>query len=152
MRTRSASFQILPTSFIIRQSAYHSTLYSLRYWWSPKMNHKKDIYIETLPQNALNNDKHNNWRRDSVVGITTGYGLDDRRVGVGVPVQSRIPLFSTSFRPALGITQPPIQWVPGVISPGVKRRGHEANHSPPPRAEVKKIWIYTSTPPYAFMA
>jgi hypothetical protein len=28
--------------------------------------------------------------QDSVVGITTGYGLDDRRVGVRVPVGSRI--------------------------------------------------------------
>jgi hypothetical protein len=26
------------------------------------------------------------WSRDSVVGIATGYGLDDRRVGVRVPV------------------------------------------------------------------
>jgi hypothetical protein len=28
----------------------------------------------------------------------------------------------------------------------------EADHSPPASAEVKKMWIYTSTPPYAFMA
>jgi hypothetical protein len=28
----------------------------------------------------------------------------------------------------------------------------EADHSPPASAEIKKIWIYTSTPPYAFMA
>jgi hypothetical protein len=26
----------------------------------------------------------------------------------------------------------------------------EADHSPPTSAEVKKTWIYTSTPPYAF--
>jgi hypothetical protein len=54
--------------------------------------------------------------RDSVVGIATGYGLDDRGVGVRVPVGSRI--FSTSSRPALGSTQPPIQWVPGTLSWG----------------------------------
>jgi hypothetical protein len=28
--------------------------------------------------------------RDSVVGIATGYGLDDRGVGVRVPVGSRV--------------------------------------------------------------
>jgi hypothetical protein len=35
--------------------------------------------------------------RDSVVGIATGYGLDDRGVGVRVPMGSRI--FSSSRRP-----------------------------------------------------
>jgi hypothetical protein len=29
--------------------------------------------------------------------------------------------FSTSSRPALGPTQPPIQWVPGILSLEVKR-------------------------------
>jgi hypothetical protein len=36
--------------------------------------------------------------------------------------------------------------------PGIKRQGPEADHSPPASAEVKKMWIYTSAPPYAFMA
>jgi hypothetical protein len=56
-----------------------------------------------------------------------------------------------SSRPALGSTQPPIQWVPVAISPGVKRPECEAHHTPPTSAQVKKIWIYTSTSPYAFM-
>jgi hypothetical protein len=60
--------------------------------------------------------------------------------------------FSTSSRPALGPTQPLIQWVPGALSPGVKRQRRETDHSPPTSAEVKKIWICTSTPLYAFMA
>jgi hypothetical protein len=30
--------------------------------------------------------------------------------------------------------------------------GDEAVRSSPPNTEVKKMWIYTSTPPYAFMA
>jgi hypothetical protein len=38
----------------------------------------------------------------------------------------------------LGPTQPPIQWVPGALSLGVKRPGREANHSPPSDAEVKE--------------
>jgi hypothetical protein len=37
------------------------------------------------------------WSQDSVVGIGTGYGLDDRGVGVRVPVGSRI--FSSSRHP-----------------------------------------------------
>jgi hypothetical protein len=61
-------------------------------------------------------------------------------------------LFSTSSRKALGFTQPSIQWVPGDISPGVKRQGNEANHSPTATAEVKNMWIYTSTPPHAFIS
>jgi hypothetical protein len=40
----------------------------------------------------------------------------------------------------------------GGSFPGGKRPGREADHSPPASAEVKKMWIYTSTPPYAFMA
>jgi hypothetical protein len=50
--------------------------------------------------------------------------------------------FSISSRPALGSIQPPIQWVPGDISPGVKRHEREADHSPPTSAEVKKTWIH----------
>jgi hypothetical protein len=41
-------------------------------------------------------DSYNN-ERDSAVGIATSYGLDDRGVGVRVPVGSRI--FSSSRRP-----------------------------------------------------
>jgi hypothetical protein len=35
----------------------------------------------------------------------------------------KIFLFSVASvsRPAVGPTQPPVQWVPGVLSPGVKR-------------------------------
>jgi hypothetical protein len=40
----------------------------------------------------------------------------------------------------------------GVLSPGVKRKGREADHSPPTSAEVKKTWVYTSTSSYVSMA
>jgi hypothetical protein len=49
------------------------------------------------------------------------------------------------------IHQPPIHWIPGALSPGVKRPDREVDHSPPASAEVKKTWIYTSSPPYVFM-
>jgi len=47
----------------------------------------------------------------------------------------------------LGPTQPPMQWVLGAPSLGVKRPEREAEHSPPSNAEVKNVWSYTSTPP-----
>jgi hypothetical protein len=54
--------------------------------------------------------------------------------------EPRIFLLTTASRTALGPTQPPIQWVPGDLSLGVKRLGSEANHSPPSSAEVKE-WV-----------
>jgi hypothetical protein len=61
-------------------------------------------------------------------------------------------LFATASRPVLGPTQPLIQCVPGALSPGVKRTGREADHSPPSSAEIKNAWSYISPPPHVFMA
>jgi hypothetical protein len=85
------------------------------------------------------------WIAQSVLRLGTGWTTEGVRVQV--PVGSKI--FSTSSRP--GPTQPFIQWVPGAVSLGVKRQGREADHSPQASVEVKKMWIYTSTPPYVFM-
>jgi hypothetical protein len=90
--------------------------------------------------------------RGSVVGIATGYRLDGRGVGVRVPVGLRI-FFSPS--------RPDRLWGPpnllsngyrGALSSWVKRPGLEVGQSHAASADVKKMWIYTSTPPYAFMA
>jgi len=56
-------------------------------------------------------------------------------------------VFITASTPAVGHTQPPIQWVPGALSPGLKYSGLEADHSPPSSADAKNAWSYTSTPP-----
>jgi hypothetical protein len=40
-----------------------------------------------------------------------------------------------------GPTQPPIQWVPGALSLGVKRPGHETDHSHPSSAKVKELVV-----------
>jgi hypothetical protein len=65
------------------------------------------------------------------VGIATGYGLD------GPGIESRwgrdFPYLS---RPALGPTQPPVQWVPG-LSRGKERPERDADSSSP-SAVVKK--------------
>jgi hypothetical protein len=66
----------------------------------------------------------------------TGYGLDDGGIGVRVSIGSRIIFMSS--RPAVGPTQLRINWLPGALSLGVKWLGHEAGHSPPTSAEVKK--------------
>jgi hypothetical protein len=42
--------------------------------------------------------------------------------------------------------------LPSLQSLGVKRSGHEADHSPPSNAETKNTWTYTSTSPYIFLA
>jgi hypothetical protein len=52
----------------------------------------------------------------------------------------------TAPRPALESTQSPIQWLPGVLSPGLKWMGHEADHSPPYSVQVKNAWSCASTP------
>jgi hypothetical protein len=90
--------------------------------------------------------------RDSVVGIVTGYGLEDRGVGVRVPVGQEFSLLHVLQTDSVAHPASYIQWVPGALSSGVKRSGREADHSPPTSAEIKKMWIYTSTTPYVFMA
>jgi hypothetical protein len=63
-------------------------------------------------------------RPGSSVGIATGYGLD----GPGIESRSGRD-FPHLSRPALGPTQPPVQWVPG-LSWGKERPGSDADPSP----------------------
>jgi hypothetical protein len=65
--------------------------------------------------------------RDSSVGIATSYGLDDQGVGPG---KVKNFLFSKSSRSTLRSTQPPIQWVPGALSPGGKAASAPGEHHP----------------------
>jgi hypothetical protein len=86
--------------------------------------------------------------RDSSLGIATGYGLDDREVGVRIPVGLRFSLLHVETGSGAHPTSYPIGT--GGSFPGGKAAG--AWSWPPTSAEVKKMWVYTSTPPYAFMA
>jgi hypothetical protein len=89
---------------------------------------------------------------DSVAGIETGYRLEGRKGRSFSPSRVKNFLFSKLFRPVLGSTQPPTQQILGDLSLGVKQPAHEAENSPAASADVKKMYIYTPTPPYAFMA
>jgi hypothetical protein len=55
------------------------------------------------------------------------------RVGIRFPVGPRDFSLFHKIQTTLG----PIQLVPGIVSPGVKRRGPEVDHSPLSSAEVK---------------
>jgi hypothetical protein len=55
----------------------------------------------------------------AVYCLTTGWTTG--RSGFDPRQEQRIFPLSSVSRPALGPTQLPLQWVPGVLSPGVKR-------------------------------
>jgi hypothetical protein len=48
-----------------------------------------------------------------------------------------ISLYTQASRPALGPTQPPIQWIPEALCPGVQLEVREAERSLPSSAEDK---------------
>jgi hypothetical protein len=66
----------------------------------------------------------------SSVGIATSYGLE----GPGIEYRCGRD-FPQLSRPALGPTQPPVQWEPGLCW-GRKRPGRDADPSTPSRADV----------------
>jgi hypothetical protein len=73
--------------------------------------------------------------RASAAGIATDYGLDERGIGVRVPVETRI--FTS-------LCSPDRLWAPTRLYPmgtggsfsWLKRLGREADHSRPTNAEV----------------
>jgi hypothetical protein len=67
--------------------------------------------------------------------------------------RQRIFLLASGSRPALGRTQTPVQWVPGVLSPGVKRgRGVTLTTHPHLVPRLRMSRSYTSSPHKRFHA
>jgi hypothetical protein len=73
-----------------------------------------------------------------VVVVGAGYWLDKKEVGVRFPVGSII--FSFPRRPDWLWGPPSLlcNGYAGALSPGLKRPGREADHSPPSSTEVRK--------------
>jgi hypothetical protein len=53
--------------------------------------------------------------------IVSGHGLDDRTIEVRSMAEARDFSSNLCVQTGSGATQPPVQWVPVVLSPGVKR-------------------------------
>jgi hypothetical protein len=86
----------------------------------------------------------------SVVGIVTGYELDDQGVRIRVLVGSGI---LTSPHHSFQLWGPPTSYPMGTGGsfPEIKHPGHETDHSHQTIADVKNTWMFTSTIPYLFM-
>jgi hypothetical protein len=66
--------------------------------------------------------------------------------GIILPAGARILFFSTALKAAPGPTECPSEWLPGALSPRVKRPEREGVQSPS-NVKVKKAWNFTSTAP-----
>jgi hypothetical protein len=69
-----------------------------------------------------------------------------KTAGIRLPVGARDFSLFRSVQTGSGVPQSPIQWVPRILSPGVKWQGLEANHSPPASAEVKNGGVIPPLP------
>jgi hypothetical protein len=84
--------------------------------------------------------------RGSSVGVATGSGLDDWGSGSSIPEGAGN--FSLLHRVQTGSGAHSASYPTGTkdLPPGAKWPNHEADNSPPSRAEVDIAWRYTPTP------
>jgi hypothetical protein len=83
------------------------------------------------------------WNQDSSVGIVTGYGLEGWRVGVQILVGQE---FSFLHVIHTGPGVHPTFYTIGNKGSFLRGKAAGTWSWPPTNAEVKKMWIYTSTP------
>jgi hypothetical protein len=109
-----------------------------------------------LPRIAVAfNRKHNVQEEDPYISgqvevqyfistVTPAYGLYGREVGVRVLVRARFSPFHV-FQTGSGVHPSFSAMGTEGSLPWAKRQGRETDHSPPTSAEIKNIWICTST-------
>jgi hypothetical protein len=76
--------------------------------------------------------------------------MNDRAIEVRSLAEAREFSLSSVSKPALGPTQPPVQWVPVVLSPGVKRGRGVTLTTHPRLVQRSRMRSYTSSPPKRF--
>jgi hypothetical protein len=87
---------------------------------------------------------------DTIFGCSVVRRLRTGRPGFDPRQRQRILPLTSASRPALRPTQPPVQWVPGALSPGLKRgRGVMLTTHPLPVPWLRKSRSYTSCHPNA---
>jgi hypothetical protein len=74
---------------------------------------------------------------------------------------TRLRTGRSRFSSQQGPSRPGQHWCPptllssgyrGALTPGIKQKGREADHSPASSDKVKNAWSYTSTPPNVYIA
>jgi hypothetical protein len=116
----------------ILASTLMSFKWSLPFKISDRISHLSSHFLRAVIAQSVQR-----WATGWMIGVL---GFDSRwRLGIF--------LFTTAPRTALGPVQPPIRWVPGAPSLGVKRPGHELTTHLHLVQRSKNDWSYTSTPP-----
>jgi hypothetical protein len=112
---------------------------SMTAWWRaecPRCSYYLHLGMHIAGKDKYVTDLHNN---SSSVWVGISHSVQRQATGWRFDLLkgSEIFLYFTGSRPALGPTQPPMQWIRGASSSGVKWPVRAADHSPPSSIEMK---------------